>query len=47
MKQSRRIVEESGGGPVGRDELLRLAPSDFKVNITDRYAKKNTGIGFV
>ena len=47
MKQSRRIMEESGGKPLGRDELLRLVPSDFEVNLTDRYAKKRAGIGFV
>lgn len=47
MKQSRRIMEESGGKPLTRDELLRLTPSDFEVNLSDRYAKKNVGIGFV
>ena len=29
------------------DELLKLAPSDFEVNLSDRYAKKSIGIGFV
>ena len=47
LKQSRRIVEESGGKPMTRDELLKLAPSDFEVNLSDRYAKKSIGIGFV
>jgi len=26
---------------------LKLAPSDFEVNLSDRYAKKSIGIGFV
>ena len=47
LKQSRRIIEESGGNPVSKDELLRLEASDFEVNLTDRYAKKSAGIGFV
>ena len=47
LKQSRRIMEESGGKPVSKDELLRLAPSDFEVNLANRYAKKSVSIGFV
>ena len=47
LKQSRRIIEESGGNPVSKDELLRLEASDFEVNLTDRYAKTSAGIGFV
>ena len=47
LKQSQRLMAESGGKPMTRDELLRLAPSDFEVNLSDRYAKKRAGIGFV
>ncbi len=47
LKQSQRIMTESNGQPMTRDELLKLAPVDFEVNLSDRYAKKSIGIGFV
>ena len=47
LKQSQRIMEESAGKAMTRKELSQLAPSDFDVNISNRYKKQSVSIGFV
>lgn len=47
LKQSQRIMEESAGKAMTRKELSQLAPSDFDVNISNRYKKRSVSIGFV
>ena len=47
LKQSQRIMEESAGKAMTRKELSKLAPSDFDVNISNRYKKRSVSIGFV
>ncbi len=47
LKQSQRIMGNGAGQPMTREALLKLEPDDFDVNISKRYGRKNTGIGFV
>ena len=47
LKQFQRIMAKNGGNPMTCEELLKVAPVDFEVNLSDRYAKKSIGIGFV
>ncbi len=47
LKQSQRIINESAGKAMTRKELSQLAPSDFDVNISNRYKRRSVSIGFM